>query len=199
MPGVAFTVDLDSLLDTDGVLVSRTYARKLDSSFVYVNGLFVDRTAGGMSVDGSLVYVNGLFIDRTADGGSFSGSSVYVNSLLEDWTADGSINDGFVDVNGLLIGRRPVVVVMMTVGVAILNNRFGHTNVLAVTGLIASAVFTLDLVNGSKVPLADHRLGTVIVVMVVVSVGVDFNTGIRVRRSSGSGGRKTMSASLCSV
>lgn len=164
--------------------MSRSHTRERDGSLVYVNGLLADRTVS-RTVDGGFVDVNGLLKDRTA-GRSIDGSLVYVDGLFVDRAAGRGINDGFVNVNGLLVRGRPVVVVM-TVVVTILNDSFGHTNVLAVTRLIASTVFTLDLVNGAVVLFGDHRLGTVVVV--VVSVGVDFNTSVRIGRSSGSGGK----------
>lgn len=145
-------------------------------------------------LDGSLVYVNGLLEDRTADGMTVDGGFVYVNSLLEDRTADRwGLNECFVDTNGLLVRRRPMVVgvvnvtvVMAIVVLTILNDSLGHTNVLAVTRLITSTVFTLDFINGSVVVLlGDYGLGTVLVMM-VVSVGVNFNTSVRIRRASGS-------------
>lgn len=144
------------------------------------------RRAHAREFDGSLVYVNGLLEDRTADR-TVDGSFVYVDGLLEDRAADRGVNDGLVDVNGLLVRGRPVVVVMVvvlvkvTVVMTILNDSFGHTNVLAVTGLIASTVFTLDLVNGTVVLFGDYRLGAAVVV--VMSVRVDFNTSVRIRSS----------------
>lgn len=172
------SVNLDGLVDTDSVPVGRSHTRNLDGSLVYLDGLLEDRTA-----------------DRTVDG-----SLVNVNGLLEDRAANRGVNDGFVDMDGLLVGRRPgvvvVTVVVVIVAVTILDNGFGQANVFAVTGLIASTVFTLDLVNGSVVLFRDHRLRTVVMVM-VMSVGVDFNTSVRIRRASGSVGVIMLALIFC--
>lgn len=133
--------------------------------------------------------MNGLLKGRTADS-AVDSSLVYVNGLLEDRTADRSVNNGFVNVDGLLVGRSVVMVVvvmvvMMTVVVTVLNNGFGYAHVFAVTGLITSTIFTLDLVDGRVVLLGNYGLGTTVVVM-VVSVCVNFNTCVRIRRASGS-------------
>lgn len=158
---------------------------KFNGSLVYVNGFLEDWMAD-RTVDGSFVDVNGLLEDRAADRG-VDDSFVYVDSLLEDRAADRGANGCLVGVNGLLVKGRPMVVmvvlVKVTVVMTIFNDSFGYANVLAVTGLIASTVFALDLVNGTEVLFGDYRLGTVMVVT-MRSVRFDFNTSIRVRRSS---------------
>ena len=93
---------------------------------------------------------------------------VYTDSLVDSRADLGSLDDMLVVVNSLLddgaVKRG-------------LDSGLGHTDVLTVTRLGSSTVTTLNIVDGRD---GDGwaRLGPV--VMVVVSVSIDLDAGIRV-------------------
>lgn len=154
----------NSLLDKNGVLVAGANARRLDGRFVDVHGFLEDR---GLAVV-VVVAVDGEF--------------VYADSFLEGrWggAAGGCVDGGFFDADGLLEGSRAVMVVRV-VGVAAVYNGLGDVHVLAVAGLVAGAVFTLDLVDRAEV-LVVLVVPVVRRVVVVVPVRVDFNVRVHVR------------------
>lgn len=155
----------NSLLDKNGVLVAGANARRLDGRFVDVHGFLEDR---GLAVV-VVVAVDGEF--------------VYADSFLEGrrgGAAGGCVDGGFFDADGLLEGSRAVMVVGV-VGVAAVYNGLGDVHVLAVAGLVAGAVFTLDLVDRAEVLVVLVVMPVVRRVVVVVPVCVDFNVRVHVR------------------
>lgn len=93
---------------------------------------------------------------------------VYTDSLVDGRADLGSLDDVLVVVNSLLddgaVKRG-------------FDSGLGHTDVLTVTRLGSSTVTTLNVVDGRD-GNGRARLGPV--VMVVVSVSIDLNAGIRV-------------------
>lgn len=97
-----------------------------------------------------LVYTNSL-VDSRADLGGLDDMLVVADSLLDDGAVQRGVDGGL-----------------------------GYADVLTVTRLGSSTVTTLDVVDGRQGD-GRARLGPVVmVVMIVVSVSVDLNAGIRV-------------------
>lgn len=172
--GAVDVFDVDSLLNADGVLVRGADARRLDSGFVDVDGFLEHGGAAVVvvAVNNSLVYADGLFEGGGGSAvGSVDGGLVYADALFDRGLgfAVRGVDSAFVDTDGLLEGG-PVVMVV----VAAVNNSFGCVNVLTVSWLVASTVFTLDLVDGAEV-LVVLVVVRVMRVMVVGPVSVDFN------------------------
>lgn len=181
--GVSFGAD--GFLYKNGVLARRADARRLNGGFVDVDG-FLEHCGSAVvvAVDNGLVYADGFFERRRgwSPVGSVDGALVYADGFLDGWggAAGGGVNGGLFYTDGLLEGRT-VVVVVMGGGMAAVYNGLGDVHVLAVAWLVASTVFTLDLVDGAEVLVVLVVVPVVRRVVVVVSVSVDFNVRINVR------------------
>lgn len=184
---------LDSLLDADGVLVMRGADARGFDSLVDADG-FLDNGGSAVvvavAVDNCLVYTDGLF-----EGGGGPAVAVAVNNCLVYTNSfcnrrggpavAVSVNNSLFYTGGLLEGGTALVLMV----VAAVNNAFGYADVLTVAWLVASTVFTLDLVDGAEVLVV-----LVVRVMVVVAVSVDLNARINVGGASRSVPTGLMSA-----
>lgn len=187
-------LDLDGLLDTDGVLGKRTEVRGLDDGLVDTNSLLEGR-ADARGLDSCLVDTDGLLdhlrpvvvvVMMVAVDDSLSHTNVLPNRS-RTVGAVVRANDCLVDADSLLNDGALVVVVMV---VRAVNNSLGHTDVLTVAWLVSSTVFTLDLINWAQVLLRKRLVVVVWLVTVVVPVGVNFNMSVRVGRTGWSVGER---------
>lgn len=147
--GAAGAVELNGLLDTDGVLGGRADARGFDGGLGHTN----------------------VFPERgRAETRSFDGSLGHTDVLPYRRANVGSVDGGFVNTNGLLDNLRSAV--------GSVDSGLSYADVLTVARLVSSTIFTLDLVDGAVVLLRQRLVVAMVVMVVTVPVGVDLNVGI---------------------
>lgn len=184
-------LDLDSLLDVDGVLGKRTEAKGLDGGLVDTDGLLDRRTDAGR-LDKGLVDADGLLdhlrtvvvVVMVAVDNSLGHADVFLDRSGTVATVVRA-NDGLVDTNGLL-DRSGTLVMVVVVMVRAVDDSLSYVDLLAVAWLVTSTIFTLDLVDGAQVLLRKRLVVVVGMVTVVVTVDVELNMSVRVRGTSGS-------------